>query len=91
MMADNLVRLFEGEEELSIALADYVAQLADAAVNERGAFAIALSGGPLVRLLGSSPLLLFITLELDRVILYSYTSTVIRTYNIVFFPMNERS
>lgn len=88
MMADNLVRLFEGEEELSIALADYVAQLSDAAVNERGAFAIALSGGPLVRLLGSSPLL-FITLELDRVILYSYTSTVIRTYNIVFFPMNE--
>lgn len=87
-MADNLVRLFEGEEELSIALADYVAQLSDAAVNERGAFAIALSGGPLVRLLGSSPLL-FITLELDRVILYSYTSTVIRTYNIVFFPMNE--
>lgn len=45
------VRIFDNEEELSIALADYVAQLSENAVRERGAFAIVLSGGNLTRLL----------------------------------------
>ncbi|XP_077213983.1 putative 6-phosphogluconolactonase 1 [Tasmannia lanceolata] len=45
------VRIFESEEELSTGLADYVAQLSEAAVKERGNFAIALSGGCLIKLM----------------------------------------
>lgn len=51
-MAAHKVRMFEGEEDLSIALADYIAELSEASIKERGAFTIALSGGPLIRLLG---------------------------------------
>lgn len=45
------VRIFDSEEELSTALADYVAQLSEKSVRERGAFSIVLSGGNLTRLL----------------------------------------
>ncbi|KAF8404166.1 hypothetical protein HHK36_009046 [Tetracentron sinense] len=49
---DPELRLFESTEELSTELADYVAQISDAAVKERGAFALVLSGGNLIYLLG---------------------------------------
>ncbi|KAJ8625527.1 hypothetical protein MRB53_034057 [Persea americana] len=45
------VRVFDNEEELSTALADYVAQLSEKSVRERGVFSIVLSGGNLTRLL----------------------------------------
>ncbi|XP_058089662.1 probable 6-phosphogluconolactonase 2 [Magnolia sinica] len=45
------VRIFESDEELSTALADYVAQLSEANVKERGAFSVVLSGGNLTKLL----------------------------------------
>ncbi|KAJ8647297.1 hypothetical protein MRB53_000320 [Persea americana] len=45
------VRVFDNEEELSTALADYVAQLSEKAVRERGSFSIVLSGGNLIYLL----------------------------------------
>lgn len=47
------VRVFDNEEELSTALADYVAQLSEKAVRERGSFSIVLSGGNLIYLLRS--------------------------------------
>ncbi|KAL5992933.1 hypothetical protein ACLOJK_013852 [Asimina triloba] len=49
--SQSQVRVFESEEELSTALVDHVAQLSEAAVKERGAFSIVLSGGNLTRLL----------------------------------------
>ncbi|ERM95294.1 probable 6-phosphogluconolactonase 2 isoform X1 [Amborella trichopoda] len=49
--AAPLVRVFESTEELSTGLADYVAQVSENAVRERGAFAIVLSGGPIITLL----------------------------------------
>lgn len=46
------VRIFENCHELSNALAEYIADLCEQAARERGAFAIALSGGSLIGLLG---------------------------------------
>ncbi|CAL1360191.1 unnamed protein product [Linum trigynum] len=46
------VRIHESLDELSTDLADYIAELSEACVKERGAFAIALSGGSLIGLMG---------------------------------------
>lgn len=46
------LRIHESVEELSTNLADYIADLSEASVKERGVFAIALSGGSLIGLMG---------------------------------------
>ncbi|XP_044489552.1 probable 6-phosphogluconolactonase 1 isoform X2 [Mangifera indica] len=46
------LRIHESLEELSTDLADYIAELSEASVKERGVFAIALSGGSLIALMG---------------------------------------
>lgn len=46
------LRIHESLEELSTDLADYIAELSEASVKERGVFSIALSGGSLISLMG---------------------------------------
>lgn len=46
------LRIYEDSDDLRIDLAEYVAELSEAAVKERGTFSIALSGGSLIGLLG---------------------------------------
>jgi len=46
------LRIHESVDELRTDLADYVAELSEASVKERGVFAIALSGGSLIGLMG---------------------------------------
>lgn len=46
------LRIHENLDELRTDLADYIAELSEAAVKERGVFAIALSGGSLIGLMG---------------------------------------
>ncbi|KAF5727145.1 putative 6-phosphogluconolactonase [Tripterygium wilfordii] len=46
------LRIYESLDELGTDLADYVAELSEASVKERGVFAIALSGGTLISLMG---------------------------------------
>ncbi|MED6120875.1 hypothetical protein PIB30_025029 [Stylosanthes scabra] len=46
------LRIHESMDELKTDLADYIAELSDASVKERGFFAIALSGGSLIGLMG---------------------------------------
>ncbi|XP_059648736.1 probable 6-phosphogluconolactonase 2 [Cornus florida] len=46
------LRIHENSDELSTDLADYIAELSEVSVKERGVFAIALSGGSLIRLMG---------------------------------------
>ncbi|KAK6921889.1 Glucosamine/galactosamine-6-phosphate isomerase [Dillenia turbinata] len=46
------LRIYESVDELGTDLADYVAELSELSVKERGVFAIALSGGSLIGLLG---------------------------------------
>ncbi|KAK2636031.1 hypothetical protein Ddye_030823 [Dipteronia dyeriana] len=46
------LRVHESLEELSTDLVDYIAELSEASVKERGVFAIALSGGSLIGLIG---------------------------------------
>nr|GMC58317.1 probable 6-phosphogluconolactonase 1 [Ipomoea batatas] len=46
------VRIYENFDELSTDLAEYIAELSEASVKERGVFAIALSGGSLISLMG---------------------------------------
>ncbi|XP_020080889.1 probable 6-phosphogluconolactonase 2 [Ananas comosus] len=46
------LRIFESSVELATDLAEYVAQLSEISVKERGCFTIALSGGSLINLLG---------------------------------------
>ncbi|KAG5603589.1 hypothetical protein H5410_025081 [Solanum commersonii] len=46
------VRIYEYLDELNTDLADYIAELSEASVKERGVFAIALSGGSLISLMG---------------------------------------
>lgn len=46
------VRIFENADELGCNLAEYIAELSEASIKERGVFAIALSGGSLVMLMG---------------------------------------
>ncbi|KAJ4963088.1 hypothetical protein NE237_023027 [Protea cynaroides] len=48
---DPEVRMFNCTEQLSTALAEYVIENSDAAVKERGAFSVVLSGGNLIHLL----------------------------------------
>ncbi|XP_042497573.1 probable 6-phosphogluconolactonase 1 [Macadamia integrifolia] len=47
------VRVFHETEQLSMALAEYVIENSDAAVKERGAFSIVLSGENLIHLMGT--------------------------------------
>ncbi|CAB4295399.1 unnamed protein product [Prunus armeniaca] len=49
---DRELRVHESLDELSTDLADYIAELSEASVKERGVFAIALSGGSLIGLMG---------------------------------------
>ncbi|XP_024934296.1 probable 6-phosphogluconolactonase 1 isoform X2 [Ziziphus jujuba] len=49
---DRELRIHESLDELSTDLADYIAELSEASVKERGVFAIALSGGSLISLMG---------------------------------------
>lgn len=49
---DRELRVHESLDELSTDLADYIAEISEAAVKERGFFAIALSGGSLIGLMG---------------------------------------
>lgn len=46
------LRIHESLEELSTDLADYISELSEATIKERGAFCIAISGGSLVSLMG---------------------------------------
>ncbi|PIN03250.1 6-phosphogluconolactonase - like protein [Handroanthus impetiginosus] len=46
------LRIHENAAELSSNLAEYIAELSEAAVKERGVFAVALSGGSLITLMG---------------------------------------
>ncbi|XP_051207220.1 probable 6-phosphogluconolactonase 2 [Lolium perenne] len=45
------VRIFESSDEIATDLAEYISQVSEISVKERGYFAIALSGGPLVSFL----------------------------------------
>lgn len=49
---DRELRIHESLDELITDLADYIAEISEAAVKERGVFAIALSGGSLIGLMG---------------------------------------
>ncbi|XP_065860597.1 probable 6-phosphogluconolactonase 1 [Euphorbia lathyris] len=46
------LRIHENLDDLAIGLAEYIAELSEESVKERGVFAIALSGGSLIRLMG---------------------------------------
>ncbi|XP_027100710.2 probable 6-phosphogluconolactonase 1 isoform X2 [Coffea arabica] len=46
------LKIYENTDELSTDLADYIAELSENSVKERGVFAIALSGGSLISLMG---------------------------------------
>ena len=67
------LRIHESLDDLSADLVEYVSELSDASVKERGVFAIALSGGSLIGLLGylcssfsmSECLLILICLVID--------------------------
>ncbi|KAG8099416.1 hypothetical protein GUJ93_ZPchr0013g35054 [Zizania palustris] len=49
---NNEIRIFESSDDMSTDLAEYISQVSEISVKERGYFAIALSGGPLVSFLG---------------------------------------
>ncbi|KAL5196900.1 hypothetical protein ABZP36_000412 [Zizania latifolia] len=49
---NNEIRIFESSDEMSTDLAEYISQVSEISVKERGYFAIALSGGSLVSFLG---------------------------------------
>jgi 6-phosphogluconolactonase len=46
------LRIHENLDELGTDLAEYIAELSEASVKERGVFAIAISGGSLIGLMG---------------------------------------
>lgn len=46
------LKVFESLDELATDLAEYIAQLSEISVKERGYFTIALSGGSLISLMG---------------------------------------
>ncbi|KAJ0981954.1 hypothetical protein J5N97_010209 [Dioscorea zingiberensis] len=46
------LKIFDNSDELATDLAEYIAQLSEFSVKERGVFTIALSGGPLISLMG---------------------------------------
>jgi 6-phosphogluconolactonase len=43
------IRVFESSDEMATDLAEFISQVSEISVKERGYFAIALSGGPLTR------------------------------------------
>ncbi|KAJ3673090.1 hypothetical protein LUZ60_006464 [Juncus effusus] len=45
------IRIFETVDELSMDLAEYISQLSEISVKERGCFTIAISGGPIISLI----------------------------------------
>uniref|UniRef100_A0A0E0KF28 Probable 6-phosphogluconolactonase n=1 Tax=Oryza punctata TaxID=4537 RepID=A0A0E0KF28_ORYPU len=45
------IRMFESSDEMATDLAEYISQVSEISVKERGYFAIALSGGPLISLM----------------------------------------
>ena len=49
---DKELRVHESLDELGTDLADYIAELAESSVKERGFFALAISGGSLIGLMG---------------------------------------
>ena len=49
---DKELRIHESFDELGTDLADYIADLSETSVKERGVFAVALSGGSLIDLMG---------------------------------------
>ncbi|XP_062111406.1 probable 6-phosphogluconolactonase 1 isoform X2 [Humulus lupulus] len=49
---DKELRIHESLDELGTDLADYIAELSETSVKERGVFAVALSGGSLIGLMG---------------------------------------
>ncbi|KAI0516641.1 hypothetical protein KFK09_009318 [Dendrobium nobile] len=48
----NELRIFESLDDLATDLAEYIAQLSEVSVRERGFFTIALTGGSLISLMG---------------------------------------
>ncbi|XP_051149487.1 probable 6-phosphogluconolactonase 2 [Andrographis paniculata] len=48
----RVLRIHENVDELGSNLADYIAELSEVAIKERGVFAVALSGGSLISLMG---------------------------------------
>jgi 6-phosphogluconolactonase len=46
------IRIFESSDELATDLAEYISQLSEISVKDRGCFTIALSGRSLISLLG---------------------------------------
>lgn len=63
-ISNKEVRIHDSLDELATDLADYIAGLSEMSVKERGFFAIALSGGSLISMIGyvlvSSPVLAFV-------------------------------
>ncbi|KAF7809027.1 putative 6-phosphogluconolactonase 2 [Senna tora] len=49
---DEVIRIHESEDEVKNDLAEYIAQISDASVKDRGVFTIALSHASLIRLMG---------------------------------------
>ncbi|XP_025880030.1 probable 6-phosphogluconolactonase 1 isoform X1 [Oryza sativa Japonica Group] len=45
---NNEIRMFESSDEMATDLAEYISQVSEISIKERGYFAIALSGGPLI-------------------------------------------
>lgn len=46
------LKVFESTDELATDLAEYISQLSENSVKERGFFTVALSGGPLISIMG---------------------------------------
>ena len=55
------VRIHESLEDLKANLADYISEISEASVKERGIFTIALSGGSLIGLIRCSHCLTFLS------------------------------
>lgn len=53
------LRIYDSEDEVKTVLAEYVAEISDAAVQEHGVFALAISGGSLIDLMGYLYLIFF--------------------------------
>lgn len=45
------IRIFESSDDMATDLAEYISQVSEISVKERGCFTIALSGGPLLSLM----------------------------------------
>lgn len=53
------LRIYDSEDEVKTVLAEYIADVSDAAVQEHGFFTLAISGGSLIDLMGYLYLNLF--------------------------------